>query len=74
MNKNKSVSFSADTKDHNSGSLRIHNKNKIKNAEDIKHLMFYTNVSYDIAVKVYTQCKKDIVDSMMYIAEQKMGY
>ena len=48
-----------DTKKHNSYD------------DEIKLIMSQTNVTRDVAAKVYMECDKDIVNAIMYIIEQE---
>ena len=48
-----------DTKKHNSFD------------DEIKLIMSQTNVTRDVAAKIYMECDKDIVNAIMYIIEQE---
>ena len=68
MSKNQNVTFCEGTKPPNYGKMRIHTAHKKK---QIKLIMSQTNVTRDVAAKVYMECDKDIVNAILYIMEQE---
>ncbi len=78
----KMVSFSVDTKPPNQGAMKIHTKTKeIQRepintddvlAKDIQLIISQTNVSYEVAIKVYRECEDDLVNAIMFIIENNM--
>ena len=84
MNEIKKVVFCEDTKPPNHGAMKIHTANKKKHIVDtkkhnsyddeIKLIMSQTNVTREVAAKVYMECDKDIVNAIMYIIEQTSVY
>ena len=68
------VTFCVGIKPPNYGAMKIHtNKTKrpvIDNENDIKLIMFQTNVTYEIAKQVYIKFDRDIVNSIMHIEDQ----
>ena len=82
----KIVSFSVDTKSPNTGPMKIHTKTKKKEkerepepintddvlAKDIQLIISQTNVSYEVAIKVYRECEDDLVNAIMFIMENNM--
>ena len=80
----KMVSFSVDTKPPNQGAMKIHTKTKKRVrvpvpintddvlAKDIQLIMSQTNVSYDVAIKVYRECEDDLVNAIMYIIDNNL--
>ena len=74
MSETKKVTFHATTKQHNYGKIKMHTKktNHI-DYQVIEIIMFQTNSTREVAVEVYNKFDGDLVDSLMYIDEQKMG-
>lgn len=80
----KMVSFSVDTKPPNTGAMKIHMKTKKREreselintddvlAKDIQLIISQTNVSYEVAIKVYRECEDDLVNAIMFIIENNM--
>jgi NACalpha-BTF3-like transcription factor len=80
----KMVSFSSDTKPPNQGAMKIHTKTKKREreqvpintddvlAKDIQLIISHTNVSYEVAIKVYRECEDDIVNAIMFIMDNNM--
>ena len=81
MNEIKKVAFCEGTKPPNDGPMKMHTKHKKKHTVDtkkhnsyddeIKLIMFQTNVTREVAAKVYVECDEDIVNAIMYILEQE---
>jgi NACalpha-BTF3-like transcription factor len=74
MNEIKKVVFCEDTKPPNHGAMKIHTADTKKHNsydDEIKLIMSQTNVTRDVAAKVYMECDKDIVNAIMYIIEQE---
>jgi NACalpha-BTF3-like transcription factor len=78
----KMVSFSVYAKPPNQGAMKIHTKTKkIQSvpintddvlAKDIQLIISKTNVSYDVAIKVYRECEDDLVNAIMFIMDNNM--
>jgi NACalpha-BTF3-like transcription factor len=82
----KMVSFSVDTKPPNTGAMKIHTKTNKREkerkpeliktddvlAKDIQLIISQTNVSYEVAIKVYRECEDDLVNAIMFIIENNM--
>ncbi len=75
MNAPKKVSFDTQTKPPNFGPMKIHTPRKIYldsiGIAHIKLIMLHTNVTRDVAVKVYMECEKDLCNSLLYIKNCK---
>ena len=62
-----------DTKKHTANKEKhtVDKKKHTVDNDDIKLIMFQTNVTYEVAAKVYVECDEDIVNAIMYILEQE---
>jgi NACalpha-BTF3-like transcription factor len=74
MSENRKVSFCVNTKPPNNEKIKIHTTktNHIEN-NAIEIIMFQSGSTYEVAVEAYNKFHGDVVDSLMYIDEQKTG-
>ena len=74
MSKIKKVTFCVNTKPPNHGKIKIHTKKTtcIEN-DTIAVIMSQTGSTREVAVEVYNKFHGDLIDSLMYIDEQKTG-